>query len=250
MTKIKDFYRKQLLWSQQFIDVDMTILYDDLVEKVAKHLSGASGKILELGAGNGQFAVAAAKAGFDITVIELVPECVQQIRHLQQIHDVQDGLTIIEGDFYTVPLDDRFDVICYWDGFGVGSDEDQQKLLTRMNNWLVPNGCAFIDIYTPWYWAKTAGQKMKVQEIERVYEFEPFACRMLDTWWVASNPTEKITQSLRCYSPADLELLLPTKQLQLELIETGGSMDYENWVYEAQVPLEQAMMYMAKLRKT
>lgn len=250
MTKIKDFYRKQLLWSQQFIDVDMTILYDDLVEKVVKQLSQSSGKLLELGAGNGQFAVAAAKAGFDTTVIELVPECVQQIRQLQEVHDVQDGLTIIEGDFYTVPLDDQFDVICYWDGFGVGSDEDQQKLLTRINNWLVPGGCAFIDIYTPWYWAKTAGQKMKVQEIERVYEFEPFGCRMLDTWWVTSNPTEKITQSLRCYSPADLELLLPSKQLHLELIETGGSMDYENWVYEAQVPLEQAMMYMAKLRKT
>lgn len=41
-------------------------------------------------------------------------------------------LESVEADFYTVELAGRFDVVCYWDGFGVGSDADQRRLLRRI----------------------------------------------------------------------------------------------------------------------
>jgi hypothetical protein len=39
-----------------------------------------------------------------------------------------------------VELSEQFDVVCYWDGFGVGTDQDQRHLLQSMR--LSLNPCA------------------------------------------------------------------------------------------------------------
>jgi len=246
----KSFYREQFLWSKEHIDYDMEGLNTELVAELQGFVKKDAKTILELGGGNGQFAAAAALAGYDVTVIELVPECVAHIYLLKEKYDIPDErLTIIQGDFYKVSLEKTFDLVVYFDGFGIGSDEDQRRLLKRVASWMTDDGEAYIDIYTPWYWAKAAGERMSFDKIERIYNFDARGCRMTDTWWLTGKEENKITQSLRCYSPADLQLLLEGISLELTHVEAGGAMDYDAWIYKEKVPLKEAMMYRVTLQK-
>jgi SAM-dependent methyltransferase len=162
-------------------------------------------------------------------------------------HLSQGDLTVLQADFYSVELPNRFDVVCYWDGFGIGTDSDQRRLLARIASWLAPGGCALIDINTPWYWAQAAGQEMRFGDVVRRYAFDALGCRMLDRWWPVDDEQGAVTQSLRCYSPADLQLLLQGTGLAIQAVEPGGAVDYAAKQYRDRVPLEQAMQYVAHL---
>ncbi|SHG64673.1 class I SAM-dependent methyltransferase [Ornithinibacillus halophilus] len=245
----KDFYEEQFKWLQSDKTYNMEALMDQLVTKVKDNFTGTPKRILELGGGSGQFAVAAAKQGYDVTVIELSPSAVEHMKVLAKKHHVEENLHIIQGDFYKVELDKKFDVICYWDGFGIGSDADQHFLLKRISNWLTMEGVALIDIYTPWYWAKAKGQKMQFENYVSHYDFDAYQCRMINTCWLADDESQKITQTLRCYSPADLILLAKNLNLRLVDYEPAGEMDYENWEYNPNAPLERAMTFMAVLKR-
>jgi hypothetical protein len=157
-------------------------------------------------------------------------------------------LRIIEGNFYTLALPETFDVICYWDGFGVGTDAQQRMLLRRISHWLTPSGIVLMDINTPWYWAKASGRQMATSTFARQYGFDADGSRMLDHWWPAGRRAEQVTQSLRCYSPQDLRLLLEGTGLVLAQVEPAGAVDYEAGTYTPSVPLEQAMQFRALLR--
>jgi SAM-dependent methyltransferase len=248
MEWIQDFYKEQYRITEGMADI-ITKFDEALVDKVESNSSvNRPLKILELGGGLGLFAVAAAKRGHDVTVIELVPSAVENIHKLATEHDVEEKMTIIQDDFYNVDSPNDFDVVCYWDGFGIGSDDDQKLLLKRIDNWLLPTGVALIDIYTPWYWAKVSGQEMKIGENSyRRYGFDAEGCRMLDTWWTSDS--DEVTQSLRCYSPADLNMLLTGTCLFLHSTNPGGEMNYDQWVFTENVPLERAMTFLAVLKK-
>jgi len=43
---------------------------------------------------------------------------------------------------YDVDIGGPFDAVCYWDGFGIGDDQDQRRLLRRIAGWLAPDGRA------------------------------------------------------------------------------------------------------------
>lgn len=242
----KQFYARQ----NELIGVYSGDVQDYHQEKVAliQKAHSTAKTALELGAGGGQMAVATSLTGFHVTAIELVPALAELINQLAEKH--QQTITVLNGDFYTVNLDAKFDVITYWDGFGVGSDNDQNRLLKRCADWLKPNGIMLFDVYTPWYWATTHGQEMQFKTACRRYEFDATNCRMLDTWWHVDTPDERVTQSLRCYSPADLKLLLRDTGLSfVDVIETGGAVNADKQ-YEPHVALHQAMSYTAKLEKS
>jgi hypothetical protein len=65
---------------------------------------------------------------------------------------------------------------------------------------------------------------------------------MEEHMWRDGHEGEAVVQSLRCYAPADLRLLLATTDLRLASIEP-----YEDETYGNQVPLVDAMLYLAKL---
>lgn len=214
---------------------------------VTDALAGRKGRMLELGAGGGQSALATAQQGHAVTALELVARSATHARTL--ISDAAPGsLRVLEGSFYTLDLAETFDVICYWDGFGVGSDAEQRALLKRIAGWLTVGGITLVDINTPWYWAKHAGRQMSTETFTRQYEFDADGCRMLDNWWPTGRPEERVTQSLRCYSPQDLRLLLEESGLVLESVKPGGAIDYEARKFIPQAPLEQAMQFRALLR--
>lgn len=209
-------------------------------------LAAPPARVLELGAGGGQVAAALADLGYDVVAVELVPEIAVRAQELAATPRLG-TMTALQGNFYEIALDGMFEVVCYWDGFGIGSDADQRRLLRRVRGWLSPGGHALIEVYTPWYWAQAAGRTMRVGRAVRRYDFDGCGNRMLDRWWSEADPASAVTQSLRCYAPADLELLLEGAGLQLVAVTPGGYYDAEADRYEADVPLARAMSYVATL---
>jgi SAM-dependent methyltransferase len=172
--------------------------------------------VLELGSGYGATAVAAAQEGYTVTAVEVSDRA-----------DFTSGLargpaagsvTVHKADFYQVRLDEQFDAVCYWNGFGVGSDADQRRLLRRIGfEWLRPGGTALVDVFNPLVWAGWDGdEEHRVpnaaagyhHELRERIRFDPVTCTAIDTWWETDDPDHPISQHLRCYTPADLALLL------------------------------------------
>jgi hypothetical protein len=163
-----------------------------------------------------------------------------------------------EADFYTVELDGRFDVICCWEVFGLGSDADQRRLLRRMaQEWLAPGGCVLLDVYSPAKPARDAGREIRlpplagvpgsVEMIERCH-FDPVHSRWIDEWAPVAAPDQALAQTLRCYTPADLLLLLEGTGLALRLIEVDGqALAFETAAITTSGPLLDAWSYLAQL---
>lgn len=205
-------------------------------------------RILELGAGGGQTAFLTACRGHSVTALEAEPRFVDHAMTL--VPDVQHGeLKPLVGDFLTVPLEGPFDLVTYWDGFGTGQDEAQRRLLMRISGWLAADGRALIDIYNPVHAIRQEGREMIFGAARRRYEYDAFGNRWVDTWWHEDRPEDCRTQTLRCYSPADLRLLLAGTGLFLDDVILGGSIDHDARVYHKTAPeLAAAIWYTAILR--
>src|SRR5262245_43294422 len=159
----KDFYTKQVLWGEwpaRWTAQSLRNLPPGVKTHLAavERLAGAGPKrILELGAGAGYTAAALADHGHSVVAVEIVEESITNLRRLAT--EVRGGdLSVIAGDFYAIALPAQFDMVCYFDGFGIGSDAEQRRLLQRIAGWLTPTGCALIDVLTPWHWAQVGRQ--------------------------------------------------------------------------------------------
>ncbi|VAW36329.1 N-methyl-transferase-related protein [hydrothermal vent metagenome] len=246
MEWVQSFYEKQAKWSGIYWG-DVLDIHREKVLMVQDFIGNNGEQVLELGAGGGQHAIALAELGYKVRAAEIVPELAQHIRDLaRQRRDVE--VKVIEGDFYQVEIPYQFDAVCYWDGFGVGTDDDQRQLLKKIAKWLKKGGYAFVDVYTPWHAAKSSGYRTRVGKALRQYEFDAEQCRWLDHWWLEGEGKQKIMQSLRCYSPADLRLLLEGNGLEVVKTISGGMMDYEQGRFLSKASLHEAMWYLAVLK--
>lgn len=194
--------------------------------QILQSMCGSAKTVLELGSGYGNTAAVTADAGFEVVANELSERIEFSKKFAEQ--ELKGPLKFIKGDFYTTDLGGPYDAVVYWNGFGIGSDEDQRKLLLRIaNEWLSPSGKALIDIGNPFVRASWSGdEEHKDAKPELGYEhtieartdYDPIHNRFIDTWWEEGNESEKLTQTLRNYSPADLQLLLEGTGLELETI--------------------------------
>lgn len=246
MEWILDFYDKQNLWSGIHKE-EVSEGHREKAQLIEEFAGSGTKRILELGAGGGQNAAAMADLGHTVVAIELVPRNAEQARKLAE-SDAERKITVLNDDFYTVALNGQFDVVCYWDGFGIGTDADQRRLLQNMREWLTPNGCMLMDIATPWYAASVDGRSWEVGDAERKYSFDADGCRWEDTWWPKGKPEEAVMQTTRCYSPADLRMLLDGTGLHLHCIKPGGTVDWDEKKWLSSVPLKRAMNYVVELR--
>lgn len=186
--------------------------------------------VLELGCGYGNTAAATANAGYDVVANELSDRISFAKKFESQ--KMKGYLRFIKGDFYAAELGSSYDVVTYWNGFGIGTDSEQRKLLGRIaNDWLNQNGKALIDIGNPFVRASWAGDKEHKgakpehgynHTIDELTDYDPVNNRFVDTWWESDKPERKITQTLRNYTPADLMLLLEGTGLRLERIYVQG----------------------------
>jgi SAM-dependent methyltransferase len=244
----KEFYTKQAEW------LGLPAIWDTLspvpppdrgVRRALaiERLAGPGTKrVLELGCGSGLVAATiAGLVGHSVVAVDIVDASVASARRVAK--EVTNGdLTVVRGSFYEIELQGKFDVVCYFDGFGIGSDADQRRLLRRIAGWLEPTGCAIIDVYTPWDWFQDSGETYREGGAIGRGGFDPEGCRGLNTIWPVGDESQAVTQSLRCYSPADLRLLLEGTGLVLDTFEPYASEEHKDLV-----PLEHAMFYLTKL---
>ncbi|WOV86921.1 class I SAM-dependent methyltransferase [Sporosarcina oncorhynchi] len=238
------FYKYQFEWLRD-IESEMTSYLEKDAEKIEEQIGNNFESMLDIGAGIGSIARALDARGISMTTLELVPELVvaSKLRSPKTI-DVH------LGDFYTYTFPTQFDVVSYFDGFGIGTDDDQLMLLNRMKTWMKDDGCALIDIYTPDYWRTiAAGQKMKIDDAERIYSFDEENCRMIDSWWHNENPEEVVTQSLRCYAIDEISAMCKKAGLTITGIFPGGAMDFDKWIYTETASLSSCLSYRIKLNK-
>jgi SAM-dependent methyltransferase len=248
MDWVKEFYSKQNEWFGIYLGKIEESHHKRawLVQEFA-NLSTAV-NILELGAGGGQTAAAIANLGHKVTMVELLVESADCARNFAA--QVKNGsLEVIQGDFYETEFNPVFDLICYFDSFGIGSDLDQIRLLKRINSWLKPNGKVIIEIGSTWFWARAAGKEIDLGVAIRAYDFDYIGCRLIDKWCLEENPNEVYHQSLRCYTPADFEMLLKDSGLKLVGIKPGGTIDFEIMEFVEKSELENAMTYFVLLEK-
>lgn len=256
MDWVEPFYRLQGEWAD---------LYSGNVSQESRDRAALlrqqvpdGGFLLELGAGGGEAAAAAAIDGWQVTAVELVGRAAANARRLAadlERAQASGSLSVLEADMYDVELEPgAFDAVSYWDGFGVGSDSDQSRLLRRVRGWLSPAGVALIDVYNPLHWAGAHGRRFVFDSggdgasYESVYSYDARGGRMVNRWAPVDGSHPPIEQSLRCYAPADLELVLRDTGLRLVDVVPGGTLrrDPPQWVEKAS--LVEAMTWLAVLR--
>ena len=93
---------------------------------ILKRIHGSQPEtVLELGSSYGNAASVMAEAGIHVTAIEISDRADFAKQYSNKKYP--GSLKILKEDFYKVQLPIKFDAICYWNGFGIGSDEDQRS---------------------------------------------------------------------------------------------------------------------------
>lgn len=223
--------------------------YEAQAEEIFEQAGKPIGSLLELGAWDGSLARTISKDVRHVTTVELVKEMAEAAQKSNP-----GNIDVIHGSFYDVQITDKFDVVIYIDGFGVGTDADQLKLLINIRQWLDDDGCALIDIYQPGHWKKADGIEMypdpkQNPDIVRKYSYNHEQDIMMDTWWHKDNAEHTQTQYLKCYTPEAIHRLCHQAGLKIAGYFPNGAMDYGNMKYLENAPLEECMSYRIKIIK-
>lgn len=214
LTPVSEFYTAQSL---RFGPSGVLEHHRERARRLDTALAGRVGaRVLELGAGAGGTATATAELGYLVTAIELSPLRASFARALSTLP------IIVEGDFYVADLGSGYDAVVYWNGFGMNKDADQRRLLHRVSNeWLTKDGVMILDVFNPAWWARTPNDVRTHPEYKACQQttFDAEGQRFVDRWWPIDAEHEAISQSIRCYAPCDLELLLEGTGLKLAFLD-------------------------------
>lgn len=257
-TWITSFFDSALdWWGESWYDGDNLQERLELVQllcgKEKKH-------ILELGAGTGETAFFLNKHDYPVTAVDLSKK---NTDHIANVAQHLKNLVVINGDFLEIQLEQKFDIVCLFECFGYGSDNDQRRLLQRIaNEWLTDNGCAIIDVYHPYGPIKNAGRVQKLDRLPDVAgsvdmtvyeEYDSLHGRWINTWVPVENPENARTQSIRCYTPSDLLLLLETTGLAVEnIVSNTTAVEWDTSEVRSELPFsdfENTFSYTVKLIK-
>jgi SAM-dependent methyltransferase len=230
------------------------------VDTVRRLTGRRHGRLLDLGSSYGNTAAAFALAGYDVTGVEISDRIQFADQHLDtdQLSGSGGTLKFIRGDFSQVDLDQRFELVTYWNGFGIGSDRDQRTLLNRIaRKWLQPDGWLVIDVFNPVVWTLWAGHQTHRDadpaagypySVDERTDYDPVRARFIDRWSRDAG-CATITQTQRCYSPADFVLLLEPTDLEIEIIELDGEPLGLDKPADGAHPLSTAYEYQVLLRR-
>jgi SAM-dependent methyltransferase len=254
-TWVKDFYDQAGIWWGS--DPQEPGVHEKRAGVIERLFGTTPHRILELGCGAGHTAAALAEHGHDVTGVELSS---QRAAFAQELIAVprRGRLRVIEADFYTVQLGGDFDLVLCFETFGIGSDTDQRRLLRRISQeWLAGSGRALVEVYNPMVPSRDAGTQVRldplpgvegsVEMIEKCH-FDAVLCRWIDEWQPVAAPEKALAQSIRCYSPADLLLLLEGTGLTLAGIEVDGqAVPFGNERINTSSPLAKSYSYLVML---
>lgn len=197
--------------------------------KVQRFVGAAPKSLLELGAGTGETAAYLAAAGYTVTAVDI---SAKNYALLAEVAARWPGVTAFRGDFYTAAIPGRFDAVCLFETFGMGADADQRRLLRRIAaEWLAPGGVVILDVYHPFGPIRQAGAAQSLDRLEDVpgsvdmterSYYDAILGRWIDEWEPVGDSAGARRQSVRCYTPADLLLLLEGTGLRIVHAEFAG----------------------------
>jgi SAM-dependent methyltransferase len=199
----------------------------ELARRLDRAAGGAAAQVLELGAGFGGAAAAAAQLGHHVVAVEASAVRAAMARR-RTFGGAKGRLTIVEADFLEAVVTGPFDIVAYWNGFGVGADGDQKRLLRRIRAWLRCNGLALMHVYDPAWWEQHAGSRRRRDGLVQEIGFDPGRRRLVDRWWPEGRPDDAVCERIRCYTEAELRPLLGVSGLGLVGIERD---DDRPWKY-------------------
>lgn len=251
MNENRAFYRKQFEWMKDtFVQRESAYLSfaESRCKKVLAETKPTGKRFLEIGSGAGFEAGVFSAMGYQVDAVELDPELVHFAENRLQRQALRPE--IILGDFLSHPFADRYDLIYYLDGFGVGDPADQEAFLARIGRLLNGStGTAYIDIYNKRYWKEAHGVSMKLMgTVQRVYSFESDGNVMVDRWR-DSETGESAEQRLCCY---DLdEIVRMSRRAGLDVVKavSGGRMDYQEMRWLDKAGLDDCMAFSIVVKK-
>lgn len=180
-------------------------------------------RVLELAAGDGETTAEFARAGHKVTSLELCPDRAARARELLAGEGLEADVRY--GGLSESDLGGDFDAVMLWSGFGFGDDTYQRELLRRIGNeWLRDERSrAFVTVFDPAWWLKQTpstrhGQQPFSTESTYVQETSRYVMAWRD---LSVDDPPKMTRGLRCYSVADLRLLLEGTGLRIHAIDAG-----------------------------
>jgi len=250
---VRDFYdAARVWWGDNAGDDGIEEQRAAIVERLCRP---GRKRVLELGAGSGATARRMAELGHDVVAIDLS----SWIRSASAAGPVAGGgsLRLVEGDYLVEKIDGRFDLVADWDGFGIGTDDENHALLARIGReWLAPGGAALVDVASPFYAYGTHGKREILDPLDDVpgsvemdhrCSFDPVACRWVDRWIPTADPSAERVQSVRSYTPADFRLLLRGTGLRLDYAECDGVPLAAGHAVTIGGPLMTAYSYLVRL---
>lgn len=243
MNWVKSFYELQY----QMLENPSDYSYQQgRIDTLKKHKIKPGFKLLELGGGFGAFTKLAINKGYHVTMIELVAFACEKAKSL--FENSTKNLEIICGDFYTIKYRQKFEAVCYWDGFGIGKDEDQIQLLHLIYRSLKKDGLFFVDVYNPLYWSRFEKFKLALANGEREYSYQHQENLMIDCW-TDQQTKQKACQYLKCYSPENFEQLILNIGFEIIDLIPSGYVDYENKTWHETTEVSKSLSYTFVLKK-
>ena len=196
----------------------------------------------------GQTACLLSKSGFQVTMIEIQKESVDHARELMKRHHTE--WIVKQGDFYNIKLKEKFDIITYFDSFGIGSDTDQIRLLCRINEWLSKDGTALIEIGNKTFWREIAhGKSFNLGPAIRTYDYDFDRDILLDTWTLNAPGRERNIQKLRCYLAEEIDILLSKSGLRAVAYLPAGRIDFDKEVFMLDADMSNCMTFYTLIKK-
>lgn len=195
-----------------------------------EHFAGkAPRNLLDLGAGTGETAAFLAAAGYTVTAVDISAKNYELLSRIAKQHP---RLTALKGDFLTVSIAGQFDAVCLFETFGMGTDAEQRRLLRRIaSEWLAPGGVVIMDVVHPFGPVRKTGSSRSLERLEQVAKsvemtertyYDAVLGRWIDEWEPVGDQAKTRRQSVRCYTPADLMLLLEGTGFQIIHAEFAG----------------------------
>ena len=223
---VKDFYDSALeWWGVSWYEGENL---EPRLRTIAAFAGPGPKRILELAAGPGETAEYLAAAGHQVLALDIAPRNAERLRELAAR---QGRVRALEGDFMTVDIRERFEAVCVFDSFGFGADAEQRALLRRIASWIDEGGCAIVDVYHPFAPIRAAGTSRELDRLEGIpgsvdmtdyTDYDAVSGRWIDTWEPRADKAAAKAQSIRCYAPADLALLLEGTGLRVAAARYGG----------------------------
>ena len=128
----------------------------------------AGGRVIEVGCGTGRVLIPTARAGVEITGIDLSPcmlaECRQRLA--REPAEVQSRARLLEADMrdFSLPEKFRLATIPFRAFQHLSSVEDQLACLACIHRHLEPGGALILDIFNPWLEALTMPHGEEIEE--------------------------------------------------------------------------------------